>query len=91
MIRVHLKIYGLVQGVFYRVHAVEKAKKLGNITGYVANDSDGTVAIVAEGPQNKINDFVDWCYSGPSTCEVKKIIREDYHYTDEFDEFDIRY
>jgi len=91
MIRVRLKISGKVQGVFYRAHAIEKAEKLGDITGYVANDSDGTVVIVAEGPANKINDFADWCRSGPSTCEVEKVEREEFEYTGEFDGFDLRY
>lgn len=91
MIRVHLTIHGLVQGVFFRTHAIEKAKDLGGITGWVANQADGTVIIEAEGPENKIKDFIDWCHSGPSTCEVKKIDVEQHEYTGEFDGFDIRY
>ena len=91
MIRVRLKIHGKVQGVFYRMHAIKKAETLGDITGFVANDSDGTVSIVAEGPENKVNDFTDWCQSGPSTCEVSKVEREDHAYTGEFDGFGIRY
>ena len=91
MTRVHLTIHGQVQGVFYRAHAVEKAHQLGAITGWVANQADGTVAIEAEGPENKINDFVDWCHSGPSACEVTKVEVERYEYTGEFDDFDIRY
>ncbi|MFH1410063.1 MAG: acylphosphatase, partial [Patescibacteria group bacterium] len=50
MIRVHLTIHGQVQGVFFRAHTVEKAQALGDITGWVANQADGTVAIEAEGP-----------------------------------------
>jgi len=91
MIRVQLKIQGRVQGVFFRAHAIEKAERLGDVTGYVANDSDGTVVVVAEGPENKINDFVDWCHSGPSTAQVEKVEEERSTYTGEFDEFDIRY
>lgn len=91
MIRVHLTIHGLVQGVFYRTHAIEKAKDLGDITGWVANQADGTVIVEAEGPENKIKDFIDWCHSGPSTCEVKKIDVEHHEYTGEFDGFDVRY
>ncbi len=91
MIRVHLTIHGLVQGVFYRTHAIKKAQDLGDITGWVANQADGTVVVEAEGPENKINDFIDWCRSGPSTCEVKKIDVERHEYTGEFDGFDVRY
>jgi acylphosphatase len=91
MIRVHLKIHGNVQGVFFRAHTQEKAEKLGDITGWVANNGDGTVDIVAEGPENKINDLIDWCHSGPSTSDVKKVDAEKLTYTGEFDGFGIRY
>jgi len=91
MIRVHLKIHGLVQDVFFRALTIKKAEEIGDVTGFVANDSDGTVSVVAEGPENKINNFVDWCHSGPSTSDVKKVEMEKHEYTGEFDGFDIRY
>lgn len=91
MIRVHLKIIGKVQGVFFRAHIQKKAEKLGNITGWAANNADGSVQVVAEGPENKINDLIDWCHSGPSTSEVEKVEVEKLTYNGEFDSFDIRY
>ncbi len=91
MIRVHLTIHGTVQGVFFRAHTQEKAEQLGDITGWVANDADGTVTVVAEGPENKINDFVDWCHSGPSIAEVTKVEEERLTYTGEFEDFSVRY
>jgi len=91
MIRVHIKIHGNVQGVFFRAHTQEKAEKLGDITGWVANNGDGTVEIVAEGPENKINDLADWCHSGPSTSDVRKVDIEKFTYTGEFTDFSIRY
>lgn len=91
MIRVHLTISGDVQGVFFRAHTQEKAKELGGVTGWVANEADGTVAVVAEGPENKIKDLVDWCHGGPSVAQVKKVKVEQSPYTGEFDDFDIRY
>jgi len=91
MIRVHLKIHGDVQGVFFRAHTIEKAEKLGDITGWVANNADGTVDVVAEGPENKINDLIDWCHSGPSIAHVEKVDAEKLTYTGEFSDFSIRY
>jgi acylphosphatase len=91
MIRVHLKIHGKVQGVFFRDHTCRKAKEIGDITGWVANNADGTVDVVAEGPENKINDLIDWCHSGPSVANVEKVDAEKLTYTGEFDSFDIRY
>lgn len=90
MIRVRLTISGKVQGVFFRAHAQQKAEEL-VITGWVANEADGTVVVVAEGSENKINDFIDWCYGGPSTCQVEKIKVEQLPYMEEFSEFSIRY
>lgn len=90
MIRVHLTITGKVQGVFFRAHAQKKAEEFG-VTGWVANQGDGTVTIVAEGPENKINNFVDWCHSGPSTSEVESIKVEKVEYMGEFCDFNIRY
>ena len=90
MIRVRLTISGKVQGVFFRVHAQEKANGFG-ITGWVANEADGTVVVVAEGSENKINDFIDWCHGGPSTSQVEKVKVEQLPYIEEFDDFSIRY
>jgi len=90
MIRVHVTITGEVQGVFFRVHAQKKANELA-LTGYIANDADGSVILVAEGPENKINDLVDWCYGGPSTAQVDKVKVEKAPYTEEFSDFSIRY
>jgi acylphosphatase len=91
MIRVHVTIHGRVQGVFFRAYIVEKAQELGDITGWVANQGNGTVVLEAEGPENKINTLIDWCHSGPSTSEVTKVEVENHTYTGEFEDFDIRY
>lgn len=90
MIRVRLIIHGKVQGVFFRDHAREKANELG-VKGWVANESDDTVTVVAEGSENKVNDLADWCSSGPSTAQVEKVDMEQLTYTGEFEDFEIRY
>ena len=91
MIQVRLKITGHVQGVYFRVHTVEKAEQLGDLSGFVANEGDGSVTVVVEGPENKVNALVDWCHSGPSRSEVEKVEVEKRPYTGEFEEFGIRY
>lgn len=90
MIRVSLKIHGKVQGVYFRMHAKEKAEKL-IVTGWIANQADGTVEGVVEGEENKVNTFIDWCHSGPSTSDIKKVEVQKEDYSREFDSFDIRY
>lgn len=90
MIRAHVKITGKVQGVFFRAHAQRKAEDLG-ILGWVANEADGSVALVVEGQENLVGDFIDWCHSGPSTAHVEKVEVDKQSYTGEFDSFGIRY
>ncbi|MFH0820264.1 MAG: acylphosphatase [Candidatus Peregrinibacteria bacterium] len=90
MIRVHLTIHGLVQGVFFRAETKKQAQELG-VTGFVANNSDGTVSVVAEGPENLIQQLTDWCNSGPSRAQVQKVDAETHTYTGEFEGFEIRY
>lgn len=90
MIRVHLTISGTVQGVYFRKHTKEKADDL-RLMGWVANEADGTVTVVVEGEENRVNELVDWCYSGPSRAFVEKVIKVDEPYMAEFISFDIRY
>ncbi|MBI5412322.1 acylphosphatase [Candidatus Peregrinibacteria bacterium] len=90
MIRIRLIIRGCVQGVFFRSSAQQKALELG-VTGWIGNCADGTVQAVVEGPDNLVNQFVEWCASGPSTAQVERVevVREAY--TAEFEGFEIRY
>lgn len=88
--RIVLKIYGVVQGVFYRVKTVEIAKNLG-LSGWVKNESDGTVKIVAEGDEQKLKELLAWCWKGPLYAKVENIKVRWEDYKDEFEGFEIRY
>lgn len=90
MIRVHLTISGKVQGVYFRQHTKQKADEL-RLGGWVANEADGTVTVVVEGEENRVNDLVDWCHSGPSRAFVDKVVKVIEPYMAEFEGFDIRY
>ncbi len=72
--RMNLKICGDVQGVFYRVRTKEKADEL-RLTGWVRNESDGTVSIVAEGEEAKLKELLDWCYNIPGATVGKIDVR----------------
>jgi acylphosphatase len=65
-------VKGIVQGVFYRKYAREKATQLG-ITGEVRNTSDGDVHIVATGDEAQLKDFIDYCNAGPETAVVADV------------------
>jgi acylphosphatase len=72
----NIRILGKVQGVFFRVKAVEVAKDLG-INGFVRNDRDGSVYIEAESIEESLKEFIDWCYQGPSAAQVEEVIVEE--------------
>jgi len=91
MIRVRIRIHGNpVQGVFFRAYVLERAQDR-RLTGWVANEVDGTVTVVVEGPKNQVTDLVDSCSSGPSRAQVEKVEVQEETYTGEFEEFTIRY
>ncbi|MBI2630759.1 acylphosphatase [Candidatus Nomurabacteria bacterium] len=70
--RVSLKIYGRVQGVFFRQESRQKAQALG-LSGYVKNEPDGTVLILAEGDKASLEEFANWCQKGPRLADVAKM------------------
>lgn len=76
LIRVHLLIAGLVQGVGFRYATERQARRLG-LNGWVRNTPDGRVEIVAEGPADRIGEFVAWSRRGPSASQVSEVERRD--------------
>lgn len=68
----NIKISGFVQGIFYRATAKEEAEKL-NITGFARNEPDGSVYIEAEGEEENLDKFIEWCHKGPPLAKVEKV------------------
>lgn len=87
--RLRLKIYGRVQGVFYRGMGAEEARRLG-LTGLVRNCADGCVEVVAEGDEASLKKLRDWCKVGPPYAKVERV-EEEWKETGEreFDDFKI--
>ena len=78
----NIKVYGRVQGVFYRASTKTKADDLG-VRGFVRNEHDETVYIEAEGKEDDLKKFVDWCNEGPKyanveRCEVQEAAIRDF-------------
>ena len=72
MKRLTLKILGDVQGVTFRWSSREKAQEL-DIVGWVKNEPDGSVTVIAEGDEAKLETFLDWCKTGPRWARVDKM------------------
>lgn len=68
--RVVLRIWGRVQGVNYRRAAQREAVRLA-VTGFARNMPDDSVWIEAEGVEDAISAFIDWCRKGPPRSEVE--------------------
>lgn len=86
----HIVISGRVQGVGFRMYAVDQAEEL-NLTGWVRNRDDGCVEVVAEGEETDVDAFVEWCKSGPESAEVSATRVTFSEPNEEFDAFTIRY
>lgn len=89
MRRLELKIFGTVQGVNFRVHVLRQAKGLG-LSGYVQNDPTGSVSVVAEGPEDKLEQLRDWAEAGPDVAHVTNVQEHWGEATEEFSGFAIR-
>lgn len=73
---IRLCITGKVQGVFYRSNAKTQAERLG-VAGWVRNEWDGSVIIVARGRQKQLEEFERWCRQGPPAAFVENVIVKD--------------
>lgn len=67
-----IRVYGKVQGVWYRASTRQKAEELG-LTGFVQNMPDGSVYIEAEGPKDRLDALVAWCHEGPPLARVARV------------------
>jgi acylphosphatase len=75
IVRAHVLVSGVVQGVGYRYSTVEQAQKYG-LDGWVRNLPDGRVEAVFEGAQTTVEAMIRWCWKGPATAKVKDIAVE---------------
>jgi acylphosphatase len=72
MQRMTATVHGRVQGVGFRAFTQLEAQRLG-LRGWVANQWDGTVRVVAEGPDDALHRLVAWLRRGPPAAFVEKL------------------
>lgn len=75
MIEMRAIITGKVQGVRYREFAQVSADTLG-VVGYVANNQDGTVLVVAHGWPEVLKEFVEYLHEGSLQAQVEGVAVE---------------
>jgi len=89
-IRIHLIIEGRVQMVWFRDSTRREAVTLG-VFGWVRNRTNGTVEVLAEGPENNVKKLVSWCHHGPSAAKVQRVHETPEEWKGEFNSFDVIY
>ena len=72
MERLHAIVHGDVQGVGFRYFVQRKAQQLG-LTGWVRNNDDGTVELVAEGTRQQLEDLKRVLEEGPRLARVDRV------------------
>ncbi len=83
-------VYGLVQGVFFRVYTREKANQL-NLVGWVRNNRDRTVECQAQGPEEAIVEFIEFLHHGSPSSRVDDVVVMDEQYDPNMRNFRITY
>jgi len=90
MQRIDVIVRGYVQGVGYRAFARRQARALG-LRGWVRNDVDGSVRVVAEGERSDLRALVDALHSGPSDAEVQDVEVSWQPYSGALADFEVRF
>lgn len=71
-VRVHIFLFGRVQGVLFRAFIKDHATKLG-VYGWVRNMADGRVEIVAESEKNRLKRLIGLVRKGPLLARIEKV------------------
>lgn len=70
--RLHLRVWGRVQGVYFRASTLEQAIQRG-LRGWVRNRADGSVEVVAEGEEAVLRELLAWVEQGPPLASVAEV------------------
>jgi len=71
-----LRLFGRVQGVFFRQWAVGQARALG-VTGWVHNHRDGSVEAHIAGDEVAVSQMIERMRQGPAGARVEDVTIED--------------
>lgn len=71
-VRLDARVSGMVQAVGFRYWTMGQAEELG-LSGEVRNLDDGSVSVVAEGPEPKVRQLLEWLNSGRTPGRVDDV------------------
>jgi acylphosphatase len=86
--RLEANVRGRVQGVGFRYFVIVRAMHIG-LTGFVANEQDGSLRVVVEGPRVDLEDLLDALHEGPASALVERVDEEWLPYTGHWGTFSI--
>ncbi|CAM3951847.1 acylphosphatase [Mesobacillus zeae] len=90
MIQLQIVVSGRVQGVGYRYYAQMKAIQYG-ITGWVTNQADGAVKIIATGTKENLKVFIEDLRRGNPFASVDRLEYHECEHADTWQSFTIKY
>lgn len=85
----HVRVTGLVQGVFFRAWTAEQARRLG-VSGWVRNAPDGSVEAHLEGEKWPVQQLIDLLHQGSPPARVEQVTVNETE-TIRTDSFDVRH
>ena len=88
-IRLEATVRGVVQGVGFRWFVVREARRL-DLTGWVSNEYDGSVRVVAEGTPDRIAALRRALDEGPAGAVVERVSAVEMPATGTLAEFTVR-
>ena len=72
MVEIYCVVTGEVQGVAYRAYVQESATDLA-LVGYVRNETNGSVVVVAQGVPDVLKAFVEYLHEGSLMSRVESV------------------
>lgn len=88
-VRLAAVVRGRVQGVGFRRYVFRWARKL-DLGGWVRNEPDGTVRLVAEGTSEAVDRLARLLWGGPPPADVTAVETHRQEARGEFEEFEVR-
>jgi acylphosphatase len=87
--RLEAVVHGRVHGVGFRVYVLGVARGL-KLPGWVANEPDRRVRVVAEGPADQLRELIQALRAGPPSALVERVDEAWSPATGELRSFEIR-
>ena len=88
--RVRVRVVGRVQGVGFRYFVRSRAHTLG-LRGWVRNEDDGSVVLVAEGSANQVDSLIEAVSTGPRGARVDRVTEEPLATSEALTAFEVRH